>query len=97
MNDKAIGAGMMAAGIIAILAYVWALFFAGPLGWQIAISVLALIAVGAICGIIIWIGYTLATTPPPKPIEEIEKEIEREVSEIKSDVEETKTKSMEKP
>ena len=91
MDDRVVGAGMMAAGIAAILVYVWALFFAGPLGWQIAISVLALIAVGAVCGIIIWIGYTLATTPPPKPIEEIEKEIAKEVPEIKSDVEEAKS------
>jgi predicted DNA-binding transcriptional regulator len=74
---------MMAAAIVIILVYVWALFFAGPLGWQIAISALALVAVGAVCGIIIWIGYTLATTPPPKPIEEIEKEIASEMSEIK--------------
>lgn len=91
MNDKAVGAGMMAAGIIAILIYVWALFFAGALGWWLAISVLALIAVGAVCGIVIWIGYTLATTTPPKPIEEIEKEIEREASEIKSEVAEGKS------
>jgi predicted DNA-binding transcriptional regulator len=26
-----------------------------------------------------WIGFTLATTPPPKPIEEIEKELSEEL------------------
>jgi predicted DNA-binding transcriptional regulator len=35
------------------------------------------IAVGAVLGILAWIGYTLATTPPPKPIEDIEKELEK--------------------
>ncbi|MEM4647266.1 MAG: hypothetical protein QXQ03_02690, partial [Candidatus Nezhaarchaeales archaeon] len=39
----------------------------------------AIVAVFAILG---WIGYTLATTPPPKPIEEIEKEIEAELKKI---------------
>ncbi|RSN70343.1 transcriptional regulator, partial [Candidatus Korarchaeum cryptofilum] len=32
-----------------------------------------------------WIGYTLATTPPPKPIEEIEKEIEEELKKIEEE------------
>jgi predicted DNA-binding transcriptional regulator len=38
--------------------------------------------VAAVGLIVAWIGYTLATTPPPKPIEEIEKEIEKEMKEI---------------
>jgi predicted DNA-binding transcriptional regulator len=33
------------------------------------------VAVVGVFGILAWIGYTLATTPPPKPIEEIEKEM----------------------
>jgi predicted DNA-binding transcriptional regulator len=37
------------------------------------------VAVAFVLGIVAWIGYTLATTPPPKPIEEIEKEVEKEV------------------
>jgi len=38
-----------------------------------------MIAVVAVLGIVALIGYTLATTPPPKPIEEIEKEIQQEL------------------
>ena len=68
---------MLVGGVIALLVYVWALFFTGPLGWQIAISVLALIAVGAVCAVIIWVGYTLATTPAPATLE-IESEISKE-------------------
>jgi predicted DNA-binding transcriptional regulator len=37
--------------------------------WIIAVPVL--IAFVAILGIGAWIGWTMATTPPPKPIEEI--------------------------
>jgi predicted DNA-binding transcriptional regulator len=44
--------------------------------WVIAIPVL--IAFIAIMGIGAWIGWTMATTPPPKPIEEITSEIEAE-------------------
>jgi predicted DNA-binding transcriptional regulator len=44
--------------------------------WVIAIPVL--IAFIAIMGIGAWIGWTMATTPPPKPIEEITSEIETE-------------------
>jgi len=40
--------------------------------WLIAIPVL--VAFVAILGIGAWIGWTMATTPPPKPIEEIEAE-----------------------
>jgi hypothetical protein len=40
--------------------------------WLVAIPVL--IAFVAILGIGAWIGWTMATTPPPKPIEEIEAE-----------------------
>jgi hypothetical protein len=44
--------------------------------WIIAIPVL--IAFIAIMGIGAWIGWTMATTPPPKPIEEITSEMESE-------------------
>jgi predicted DNA-binding transcriptional regulator len=39
-----------------------------------------------------WVGYVMATTPPPKPIEEVEKEIEAETKESKTESE-TKEKS----
>jgi predicted DNA-binding transcriptional regulator len=44
--------------------------------WIIAIPVL--VAFIAIMGIGAWIGWTMATTPPPKPIEEITSEMEKE-------------------
>jgi len=47
------------------------------------------IAVAAVMGILAWIGYTLATTPPPKPIEEIEKELEEELKKLEKELQES--------
>ncbi len=51
--------------------------------WLIAIPVLigfvAILAIGA------WIGWTMATTPPPKPIEEITTEMEEKKEETKTE------------
>jgi len=59
--------------------------------WVIAVPVF--IAFVAVMGIGMWIGWTMATTPPPKPIEEITKEIEEEkTSEETEEEEETKKK-----
>ncbi|MEM3580732.1 MAG: transcriptional regulator [Candidatus Bathyarchaeia archaeon] len=44
--------------------------------WAVVIPVF--LAFIAIMGIGAWIGWTMATTPPPKPIEEITTEIEEE-------------------
>lgn len=49
--------------------------------WLIAIPVL--VAFVAILFIGAWIGWTMATTPPPKPIEEITTEIEDKKEETK--------------
>jgi predicted DNA-binding transcriptional regulator len=43
------------------------------------------VVVAAILTILAWIGYTLATTPPPKPIEEIEKEIGEELKKAEAE------------
>ena len=72
----------MSASILAIIAYAWILFFTE---WTILlIQVTLMIAVVGILGIVAWIGYTLATTPPPKPLEEIEKELEEELKHSES-------------
>lgn len=60
--------------------------------WVIAVPVF--IAFIAVMGIGMWIGWTMATTPPPKPIEEITSEIEKEekISEKTKEDEKPKTK-----
>jgi hypothetical protein len=55
------------------------------LGWRIEFWLIAIpvyIAFIAIMGIGAWIGWTMATTPPPKPIEEITSEIEEKKEEV---------------
>jgi predicted DNA-binding transcriptional regulator len=76
-RDMIIGSSLLIVSIIIIIAYIWLVFFTA---WDLLILKLTgSIAIIAIFGILAWIGYTLVTTPPPKPIEEIEKEIEEEM------------------
>jgi predicted DNA-binding transcriptional regulator len=85
-RDKAIGVGLMAVGVIGILLYGWLVFFSP---WQVLILQLtAFVAVAAVLGILAWVGYALATTPPPKPIEEIEKEVQKALEEIEKQLKE---------
>src|SRR4030043_274275 len=94
-KDQAIGGVICLVCVLVAIIYVVALFFYDPyiiswlnLGtaenvryWLIAVPVLvafvAILAIGA------WIGWTMATTPPPKPIEEITTEIEEKKEEPK--------------
>lgn len=74
-----IGAAILAASIAVIAIYLWLIFFPPLAGADILLlKITGSVAVAGVFGILAWIGYTLATTPPPKPIEEIEKEIEEE-------------------
>jgi len=99
VNDKVIGVLLLVVSIIAIIIYGWLVFFPPQIsimGTTIDIFVLKLtgfVAVLALFGILAWIGYTLATTPPPKPIEEIEKEIEEELKKLEAEIREQKQKN----
>ena len=62
--------------------------------WIIAIPVF--VAFVAVLFIGAWIGWTMATTPPPKPIEEITTEIEEKKEEMKTE-EPTEPKMPETP
>jgi predicted DNA-binding transcriptional regulator len=74
-RDRAVGAILCIGSLIGILAYGW-LVFASE--WaMLTLQLTGFIAVGAVLGILAWIGYTLATTSPPKPIEDVEKELEK--------------------
>ena len=71
-KDQAIG-GLICIICIAIaITYTTALFWPALEAirlWLVAIPVF--IALIAVLGIGAWIGWTMATTPPPKPLEEI--------------------------
>ena len=84
-KDNVIGAAILVASVVVIAVYIWLTFFPPLTGLDLFILKLTgSVAVAAVFGILAWIGYTLATTPPPKPIEEIEKEIEKKTEQEKS-------------
>ncbi|MEM1598594.1 MAG: transcriptional regulator [Pyrobaculum sp.] len=85
-RDKAVGVGLMAVGVVGILLYGWLVFFSP---WSaLVVQLTAFVAVAAVLGILAWVGYALATTPPPKPIEEIEKEVQKALEEIEKQMKE---------
>ena len=47
-------------------------------GWTWALMIPMFIVVILVCGVMVFIGYSMITTPPPVPLEELEEELERE-------------------
>ena len=82
-RDTAVGVALMVVGVVVIVVYCW-LVFATP-WWRIVLQLTGFVAVAAVFGILAWVGYALATTPPPKPIEEIEKEIQQELQKLEEE------------
>jgi hypothetical protein len=104
-KDQLIGGIIFVICVVIGILYTIGLFFwpgANLLGeklpyiWLIAIPVfLAFIAIMAIGA---WIGWTMATTPPPKPIEEITAKPEEEEKPVEEAPAETeKTEEEKKP
>ena len=91
-SDQILGAFILVGSIIGVVVYGVLLYYI-PI-WTLQVS--AFLAVVFAFGIMAWIGYTLATTPPPKPIEEIEKEIEKEVKETETKETKQETQQEEK-
>lgn len=66
-KDRAIGAIILLVSILVIIVYGWLLFFTV---WElIVLKITVFVALALILAILAWIGWTMATTPPPKPIE----------------------------
>lgn len=83
-RDQIIGISMVIASIAIAVVITYLLF----LTQYDILTLKIVVATGviALASIIGWIGYTLATTPPPKPVEEIEKEIEEELKRLEQEV-----------
>ena len=86
-KDQVLGGAILVVCAVVAIIYTVTLFYpkwlvqiglmgstSGVAFWVIAVPVF--IAFAAIMGIGAWIGWTMATTPPPKPIEEITTEPE---------------------
>ena len=66
-NDRAIGGGILIGSIVGIIIYGLLLYY-----WPLLIlEITAFLAVLILLAILAWIGYTMATTPPPEPITDI--------------------------
>jgi predicted DNA-binding transcriptional regulator len=92
-KDQAIGGAILAVCVIVAVAFVILVVFPSSVASLLGMAVnantgttfrlntvlilisVAFIAILAIGG---WIGWTMASTPPPKPIEEITAEVEKE-------------------
>jgi predicted DNA-binding transcriptional regulator len=92
-KDQTIGVLLFLVSIIIAILYVMAVALpstlSGILPWSAsqiqfgAIAIVVLIVFLAVMFIGAWIGWTMATTPPPKPIEDFEAELEKEKAEEK--------------
>ena len=91
-KDQGIGGIIFLVCVIIAIGYTVGLFYYGfPLGqedkidpWPISMWLIAVpvyLAFVLILGIGAWIGWTMATTPPPKPIEELDTEEKEEKKE----------------
>jgi len=90
-SDQILGAFILVGSVIGVVVYGALLFLFGETISLLTLQVSAFLAVAFVLGIIAWIGYVMATTPPPKQIEEVEKEIEtKETKETESETKEEK-------
>jgi type VI protein secretion system component VasK len=106
-KDQAIGGIIFTVCLIIGILYTVGLFYfgtplnaAGQLRWGIEFWLIAIpvfLAFIAIMAIGAWIGWTMATTPPPKPIEEITSEIEEKAEEKPAEEAATEAKEEKKP
>ena len=66
-NDRAVGSVILLGSVLGIVLY-GVLVYYWPL---LLLQITAFVAVAAILAILGWIGYTMATTPPPEPITDV--------------------------
>ena len=64
-KDQTIGAVILLVSMVGIVVYAWLLYAYSI----VVLQVTAFVAVAGILVILAWIGWTMATTPPPAPLE----------------------------
>lgn len=72
MSDRVWGAVILVGSLGGVGVYFW-LLFVSPWVW-LTVRVSAFMAVGMCLLMVAWVGYTMATTPPPVPLEEFDLE-----------------------
>jgi predicted DNA-binding transcriptional regulator len=90
-KDQAIGGAILAVCVIVVVGYLVLVVDPGLFSLNAAdvrldaVLILVSAAFIAILGIGAWIGWTMASTPPPKPIEEITTEMNEKTPEDNKD------------
>lgn len=91
MDDRVLGGVILVGSLLCVACYFWLAFLSPWAMLVIQVSVFAAVAV--VLWIVAWIGYTLATTPPPAPLEDFSESLDEESSRTEisgENVEETK-------
>jgi len=71
---------------LAVSALAWStLFLPDPIALKV-LEVLAVAAFSVLGGVVAWIGLQLLRSPPPKPVEELERELREEIDTIRKEV-----------
>ena len=68
-SDRSTGGLLLIIGLAGILIYGYILFFVDAGMTTLILQLTAFLGVAIILAIIAWIGYTMATTPPPVPLD----------------------------
>ncbi len=88
ISDKSTGSLLLIIGLAGILIYGWLLFLYSASMATMILKITAFLGVAMILAIIAWIGYTMATTPPPEPLD---------VGEVPEDFSSSKISTPEEP
>jgi predicted DNA-binding transcriptional regulator len=67
-KDRAVGAALVVGAVLGVIIYGFLMFYNGNIA-LLVLKITAFVAVAAILVILGWIGYVMATTPPPMPLE----------------------------
>lgn len=82
VRDQVLGGLVLVVSVVGIIIYFFLIFLPPFPGWDVVTMKITMFAgVGIILAILAWVGYTLATTPPPEPLPEILEEESEEKSE----------------
>ena len=67
-KDRAIGAALVVGAVVGVIIYGSVMFYFTSVS-VLVLKITAFVGVLAILAILGWIGYVMATTPPPVPLE----------------------------
>ncbi len=84
-KDQLIGSILLASSLAGIALYIYLVFLAPP---PVSILVLKLTAVAVVSAALLvsaWIGLTLLVAPPPKPLEDVKEELERQFGRLEAE------------